>query len=56
VAGSFRRGRGAGADRFSFTGRVGGYALRPGRYRLVATPTVAGRVGRTLHAGFRIAR
>lgn len=36
VRGSFARAGVAGANSFTFTGRVGGKALRPGSYRLVA--------------------
>ena len=36
VAGSFRVTRSRGTRRVRFTGRVGGHALAPGRYRLVA--------------------
>jgi pimeloyl-ACP methyl ester carboxylesterase len=56
VRGSFTRSRPAGADRFTFTGRIAGRALRPGRYRLVATPSANGRTGRSARAPFRIVR
>jgi hypothetical protein len=56
VRGSFTRARRAGADRFTFTGRMAGHALRPGRYRLVATPVGAGHSGHPAHAAFRITR
>lgn len=45
-----------GANSFAFTGRIGGARLRPGRYRLLATPTADGRTGQPLSAGFRIVR
>jgi hypothetical protein len=56
VRGSFTRTRPAGADRFTFTGRLGGHALRPGRYRLVATPAANGHTGKPRRAGFRIVK
>ena len=43
-------------NRFMFSGRVGGRRLRPGRYRLVATPRVNALVGKAVRARFRIAR
>jgi PKD repeat protein len=54
LRGSFTRTRPAGADRFKFTGRLTGHALKPGRYRLVATPTAARHSGKPARAGFRI--
>jgi PKD repeat protein len=51
---SFTRASTAGANSFRFTGRVGGRALAPGRYRLVATPTVGGLPGISARATFRI--
>jgi pimeloyl-ACP methyl ester carboxylesterase len=56
VRGSFSRVRPAGADRFTFTTRIAGRALRPGRYRLVATPSAGGGTGRPARARFRIVR
>jgi len=56
VRGSFTRVRPAGADRFTFTGRIAGRALAPGRYRIVATPSAGGRSGRPARARFRIVR
>lgn len=38
VRGGFGRSRPAGSDRFTFTGRLVGRPLRPGHYRLIATP------------------
>ena len=38
VRGGFGRSRPAGSDRFTFTGRLAGRPLRPGHYRLIATP------------------
>jgi hypothetical protein len=37
VVGRFTHAGRAGENAFVFTGRIGGRALRPGRYRLVAT-------------------
>lgn len=54
--GAFSRRRPAGGDRFTFTGRVGGRTLRPGRYRLVATPTAGGRAGKQARTSLRIVR
>jgi hypothetical protein len=54
VRGSFTRSRHAGSDRFAFTGRMAGHTLRPGPYRLVATPTANGRAGRPASAPFHI--
>jgi hypothetical protein len=54
VPGSFTRTRPAGADRFTFTGRLTGRPLTPGRYRLVATPTANGHTGTASRASFRI--
>ena len=56
LRGSFTRVRGAGADAFSLTGRLDGRALRPGSYRLGATPTVDGHAGPTRWMRFRIVR
>ena len=52
VRGSFGRTGAAGANRFHFTGRMGGRKLSPGGYRLVAVPA-SGQAKRT---GFRIKR
>jgi hypothetical protein len=54
VSGSFTRTRPAGADRFTFTGRLGGHPLTAGRYRLVATPAADGYTGTATRASFRI--
>lgn len=54
--GSITRVRPAGADRFTFTARIAGRALPPGRYRLVATPRADGRSGTPARARFRIVR
>jgi hypothetical protein len=52
--GSFSHKDTAGANSFHFTGRVGGSRLNPGPYRLDATPTAAGKAGRTVSTGFRV--
>jgi hypothetical protein len=56
VHGSFARSRGAaGADRFHFSGRVAGHALRPGFYRLSAVATdKSGNRSKPATYGFRI--
>jgi hypothetical protein len=56
VTGSFARTRPAGPDRFTFTGRIAGHALSPGRYRLLATPTANTHTGATTRASFRIVK
>jgi hypothetical protein len=56
VRGSFSLNGAAGKNSFHFTGRLGGRKLRPGRYRLVATPTAAGKTGLPIFTGFRIVR
>jgi uncharacterized repeat protein (TIGR01451 family) len=53
--GSFTRTAHAGANSFSWRGRVGGHKLAPGRYRLVATPILDGQSGSTAATGFQIA-
>jgi hypothetical protein len=45
-----------GANHFAFTGRIGGARLKPGSYRLVATPTANGQTGRPVSASFRIVK
>jgi hypothetical protein len=56
VRGSFTLQGNAGVNRFRFTGRLAGRKLRPGSYRLVATPSVAGRAGTPTRTSFRIRR
>lgn len=54
LASSFTHTGSAGANRFRFTGRIGGRALPPGAYRLDATPTrTTGGVGPAATRGFR---
>ena len=52
----FTRTRPAGPDRFTFSGRLAGRALRPAAYRLVVTPTADGHAGTPARAQFRIVR
>ena len=46
----------AGTDAFTFTGRIGGRALVPGRYRLLATPSTDGIAGQQRQTTFGIRR
>jgi hypothetical protein len=46
----------AGRNHFKFTGRVGRHRLRPGRYRLAATPRANGLTGKTVVRSFRVVR
>jgi hypothetical protein len=46
----------AGADAFTFTGKIDGRALLPGSYRLLATPTTDGIAGRQQQTTFEITR
>ncbi len=52
--GSFVHRDSSGANRFRFTGRVSGRALRPGRYLLQALPRVAGHTAKPSVRAFRI--
>ena len=55
VSGSFRVTGDRGKNRFTFTGRIGGRMLAPGRYRLVARPRgAAGSSGKPVRARFSI--
>jgi hypothetical protein len=56
LKGSFARAGLAGTNTFHFTGRLNGKSLRPGKYKLVATPTANGQIGRAATAAFRIIR
>ena len=56
LKGSFRRNGVAGKNSFHFTGRLRGRKLKPGRYRLVATPTAGGIKGKPTSRSFRIVR
>jgi hypothetical protein len=56
LKGSFSRTGVAGKNSFHFTGRLNGRKLKPGRYRLVATPTAGGKKGKSISTSFRIVR
>jgi hypothetical protein len=57
VRGSFTRNGVAGQNSFKFTGRLGGKALTPGNYNLIATPAAAGATkGKAVRAKFTIVR
>jgi hypothetical protein len=56
LKGSFSRSGVAGKNSFHFTGRLNGRKLKPGRYRLVATPSAGGKKGKSISTGFRIVR
>jgi hypothetical protein len=56
VRGSFTRTGSVGPNRFRFMGRMGGRKLRPGDYRLLATPIVNGVRGRATSARFHIVK
>jgi hypothetical protein len=56
VRGSFTRRSTAGANRFSFTGRLQSRRLKPGSYRLIATPPAGRARGPSVGAAFRIVR
>jgi hypothetical protein len=54
VPGNFTRAAAMGTNRFRFSGRIGGRVLKPGAYRLQATPSSGALVGPLAKAGFRI--
>ena len=57
LGGTFTHDGAAGANGFRFTGRLGGKALKPGSYRLVAVAVDRARnASRVAHASFRIVR
>lgn len=56
VKGTFSRTLKAGTSSFRFTGRIAGKALKPGRYRLRAVATAAGKPSAVRRASFRIVR
>lgn len=56
LKGSFSRNGATGTNSFHFTGRLNGRKLKPGRYKLVATPTAGGLKGKATSTGFRIVR
>jgi hypothetical protein len=45
-----------GVNSFTFTGAIGGHALGPGSYRLLASPTTDGRPGNQQQTTFQITR
>ena len=56
LAVSFTRAGSLGANRLHFTGRVRHRKLKPGSYRLVATPGTGALKGKATRAAFRIIR
>jgi hypothetical protein len=56
LRGGFTRTGNVGTNTFRFMGRIAGKRLKPGRYKLVATPTANGQAGRPVSAAFRIIR
>ena len=54
LSGSFTRTGNAGTNTFRFTGRMAGRQLKPGSYKLVATPRANGQTGRPVGVAFRI--
>ena len=46
----------AGANTVAFSGKVGGRKLKPGAYRLDATPLAGTKLGLTVSALFRVVR
>jgi hypothetical protein len=55
ILGQFRHSDTAGANRFRFTGRVSGHALRPASYQLLSTPkNTLGEIGVTHENRFTI--
>jgi hypothetical protein len=55
LRGSFSHASKAGLNKFTFTGRLGGKKLRPGRYRLVMVVTdPAGDKSKTRRINFRV--
>jgi hypothetical protein len=56
LKGGFTRNGAAGTNSFHFTGRLRGRKLKPGRYRLVATPSAGGTKGKSISRSFRIVR
>ena len=54
LRGSFKHTDKAGRNKLHFTGRLKRQALKPGKYRLAATPRAGGKNGRTRNVGFKI--
>lgn len=56
LPGSFTRSGATGKNRFRFTGRLASRRLRPGNYRLTATPSADGTTGSPSTTRFQITR
>jgi hypothetical protein len=57
LKGSFTLTRKAGKNKFRFRGRIGGKRLKPGRYKLIARPSVGTvRATKTVSLNFRVKR
>ena len=56
LRGTITLARAAGADAFTFTGKIDGRALVRGSYRLLATPTTDGIAGQQQQTTFEITR
>lgn len=54
LVGEFSVNNEQGANAYHFSGRVGGHTLKPGTYRLQATPETDGIYGRTLKTTFTV--
>jgi hypothetical protein len=55
--GAFTRPSTAGQNSFTFTGRVNGRALKPGRYRMLLVATdAAGNASKPSSVGFRVVK
>jgi hypothetical protein len=54
TVGGFSRSDHAGANRFRFTGRINGHALKRGNYRLRAQTELRGALGKSVYALFRV--
>jgi hypothetical protein len=56
LKGSFTQAGKAGKNRFKFSGRLRSRKLKPGRYKLIATPSAGGQKGKARSKAFRIVR
>jgi hypothetical protein len=54
LRGGFTRAGNIGANSFRFTGRLAGHPLKPGGYRLVATPVAGAKPARAASVSFQI--
>jgi hypothetical protein len=54
IPGRFSLAGRSGTNKFKFTGRISDRKLSRGKYRLVATPSAAGKTGAAARASFRI--